>query len=179
MPVFNQDGEYDYSILPPSTPEYRISKINLDKMVIGRRQNLTSYYKNNSNKIKDEFEETLSNFEDNIISNDVTITCNSKKEQNSEIYVNVSGIVYPCCFMGTSMDTSGDNQPEGLQLKKRFREYGLDKFDLNNNSITKILNENHLNLFAANTWETPKCLEYCKKMCGNSTPAKRIYDGIN
>jgi len=95
--------------------------------------------------------------------------------KKSEIYINVNGIVFPCCFIGTSIDAF-DSQPNALQLKTRLREYGVDNFDLNKKSITKILNENHLNQFASNDWDTPKCLEFCKKTCGNSQIMKDIYD---
>jgi len=176
MPVFDIDGEYAYSILPPLNPDYRMSKISLEKIVDRRRDNLKEFFKNNIDKIKDNFEENVKNFKDTITSNDnITIKCNSKKNKNSEIYVNVNGIVFPCCFMGNSFDAF-DGQSSGLQLKTRLREYGIDKFDLNKNSITKILNENHLNLFAANGWETDQCLEFCKITCGNSTIINRIYD---
>jgi hypothetical protein len=175
MPVFNADGEYDYSILPPLNSEYRMSKISLEKIVDRSRDNLTNYYRENIDKLKDNFEETVSNFEDTIESDNVTINCNSKKDKNSEIYINVNGIVFPCCFMGNSIDAF-DSQPHALQLKTRLREYGVDNFDLNKKSITKILNENHLNQFASNDWETPKCLEFCKKTCGNSHIINRIYD---
>jgi hypothetical protein len=175
MPVFKADGEYDYSILPPLNPEYRISKISLEKIIDRRRDNLTNYYKENINKGNDTFEAIVSNFEDTIKSDNVTINCNSKKDKNSEIYINVNGIVFPCCFIGTSIDAF-DSQPHALQLKTRLREYGVDNFDLNKKSITKILKENHLNQFASNDWETTKCLEFCKKTCGNSHIINGIYD---
>lgn len=177
MPAFDIDGEYDYSILPPLNTDYRMSKISLEKIVNRRRDNLTEFFKNNIDKIKDDFEEVVSNFKDIITtSNDnIIIKCNSKQNKNSEIYVNVAGIVFPCCFMGNSVDAF-DFQPHALQLKTRLREYGVDNFDLNKNSITTILNENHLNLFASNDWETDQCLEFCKKTCGNSTIVNRIYD---
>jgi MoaA/NifB/PqqE/SkfB family radical SAM enzyme len=175
MPVFKANGEYDYSILPPLNPDYRMSKISLEKIIDKRRDNLTNFYKENIDKLTDDFEENVSNFKDTIDSDNVTINCNSKKDKNSEIYINVNGIVFPCCFMGNSIDAF-DSQPHALQLKTRLREYGVDNFDLNKKSITKILNENHLNLFASNDWETPKCLEFCKKTCGNSTIINRIYD---
>jgi hypothetical protein len=104
----------------------------------------------------------------------IKINCNSKKNKNSEIYVNVEGTVFPCCFIGNSIDAF-DSQPHALQLKTRLRTYGMDNFDLNKKSISTILKENHLNLFAASDWETPQCLEFCKKTCGNSTIINRIY----
>jgi hypothetical protein len=125
--------------------------------------------------IKSSFEEVIGNYTDSILSDNIEINCNSKKNTNSEIYVNVDGIVLPCCFIGNSIDAF-DNQPHALQLKTRFREYGEDHFNLNKNSITTILNEDHLNLFAASGWDTPQCLEFCKKTCGNSHIIKRIYD---
>jgi MoaA/NifB/PqqE/SkfB family radical SAM enzyme len=175
MPVFDIDGEYDYSILPPLNPDYRMSKISLEKIVDRRRDNLKEFFKDNIDKLTNNFEELVSNFKDTIESDNVTINCNSKKDKNSEIYINVNGIVFPCCFIGNSIDAF-DSQPHALQLKTRLREYGIDNFDLNKNSITKILNENHLNLFAANGWKTNQCLEFCKKTCGNSTIINRIYD---
>jgi hypothetical protein len=152
-----------------------MSTINLDSIVERRRDNLTNFYKENINKLTDTFEKSVIEFKDTISTPDVDIKCNSKKNQNSEIYINVNGIVFPCCFMGNSIDAF-DGSPSGLQLKTRLREYGEEKFDLNKNSITKILNENHLNQFASNDWETPKCLEFCKKTCGNSHIINRIYD---
>jgi MoaA/NifB/PqqE/SkfB family radical SAM enzyme len=175
MPTFKPNGDFDYAILPPINPAHRMSKINLDSLVERGRENLTPFFRNNIDKLKNNFEEIVNNFNDNIISDNVTITCNSKKNNNSEIYVNVNGIVFPCCFIGNSIDAF-DSQAHALQLKTRFREYGEDHFDLNKNPITKILNEDHLNLFAASGWDTPQCLEFCKKTCGNSHIIKRIYD---
>ena len=175
MPVFKADGEYDYSILPPINPDYRMSKISLEKLVDKRRENLTGFFKDNINTLKAGFEETVSNFEDTIESDNIKINCNSKKNKNSEIYVNVEGVVFPCCFIGNSIDAF-DAQPHALQLKTRLRKYGIDNFDLNKKSISTILKENHLNLFAASGWETTQCLEFCKKTCGNSHIIKRIYD---
>lgn len=175
MPVFKPDGKYDYSILPPVNPDYRMSKISLDKIVNRKRDNLTNFFKNNIDKLEAEFEEVVGSFEDKVISGNVTINCNSKKNNNSEIYVNVNGIVFPCCFIGNSMDAF-DIQEHALQLKTRLRSYGIDNFDLNKKPITTILTENHLNLFAAKDWENPQCLEFCKKTCGDSALIKRIYD---
>lgn len=175
MPTFTPTGEYDYSILPPVNPNYRMSKISIDAIVDKRRDNLTKYFKENLDKIKNDFEETVSNYKDTIVSDNIQINCNSKKNSNSEIYVNVNGIVLPCCFIGNSLDAF-DGQAHALQLKNRFREYGEDRFNLNKNSITKILNEDHLNQFAASGWNTPQCLEFCKKTCGNSHIINRIYD---
>lgn len=175
MPVFKQTGEYDYSILPPDNPDYRWSK--LDKIVYRSRDNLTNFYKDNIDKLEDEFENIVSNFKDTVVSDNVVIKCNSKKKENSEIYINVNGIVFPCCFIGNSIDAF-DNQSHALQLKTRLRKYGIDNFDLNKNSITTILKANHLNLFAASGWETDHCLEFCKTTCGNSTIINRIYDDI-
>jgi hypothetical protein len=152
-----------------------MSAISIDTIIDRRRDNLTKYFKENIDTIKNEFEESVSNYKDTIVSDNIQINCNSKKNNNSEIYVNVNGIVLPCCFMGNSID-SFDAQPHALQLKNRFKEYGEDKFDLNKNSITKILNEDHLNQFAARDWDTPNCLEFCKKTCGNSHIIDRIYD---
>lgn len=175
MPVFKVDGEYDYSIMPPLDPAYRMSNISLGSIVRRRRDNLTNFYKENIDKLEDNFEKSVSEFKDTIDTPAVDIKCNSRKGQNSEIYINVNGIVFPCCFIGNSIDAF-DGQASGLQLKTRLREYGLENFDLNKNSITKILNENHLNLFAASGWKTDQCLEFCKKTCGNSTIINRIYD---
>ena len=174
MPAFKKDGSFDYTILPPVNPEYRMSKISLDDLVIKNRDNLTSFYKENLDKLQDESIEILHNFKDNIVSDQIKISCNSKKDPNSEIYINVNGIVFPCCFMGTSIDAF-DHSTEALQLKSRFKSYGKDNFDLNKRSINTILKENHLNLFASNDWNTPRCLEFCKKTCGNSTVVQRIY----
>ena len=137
MPVFKTTGEYDYSILPPTDPEYRIADISLDNLVERSKDNLTNYYKENINNITDSFEKTVIGFTDTIKTPNVNINCNSKKNQNSEIYINVNGIVFPCCFMGNSLDAF-DGQAHGLQLKTRFRNYGEENFNLNKNSITKI-----------------------------------------
>jgi MoaA/NifB/PqqE/SkfB family radical SAM enzyme len=175
MPTFKSNGDFDYAILPPINPEHRMSKINLDMIIEKRRNNLTSFFKNNLDKIEDEFEELVNNFEDNIVSDDVTINCNSKNNNNSEIYVNVNGIVFPCCFIGNSIDAF-DSQPHALQLKTQFRNYGKELFDLNIYSITNILNKHHLNKFVATGWNTPSCLDFCKKTCGKSTIINRIYN---
>lgn len=175
IPTFNKEGNYDYSIYPPTDPDNRIYKEDLSLLVERKKHNLTEHFKLNSNRIIDEYNQKIINFVDKEDSHNIKINCISKlKEKYSEIYVNVEGIVFPCCFIGTTVDAF-DGSPAGLQLKQRLSKYGIDNFDLKKHSIIDILKNNHLNTLVANTWNTPQCLNFCKQTCGNIPLTEQIY----
>mgnify|MGYP006266468805 CR=1 FL=1 len=173
MPAFKPSGEFEYSILPPINSEYKFS--SLDSEIIQKnRDNLKNFYTENIDKSLIEYQELVDNFKDESLDNLVEINCYSKRENKSEIYVNVRGIVFPCCFIGNSID-SLDNQPHALQLKNRFKNFDVENFNLNKKSIYEILELNYLNKLTVATWETSNCLKICKKTCGDVHLVNRVY----
>jgi MoaA/NifB/PqqE/SkfB family radical SAM enzyme len=171
MPVFDKNGDYDYSIFPPTLfngTDSRESKIHYQS-----RDNLLKFWKSNTENIINKYKTSVNSFVDDIQVTKTEINCMSKSMacdkygKGSEIYVNVKGIVYPCCFIGTSLDAF-DTSIAALQLHSRINDIGRNKFNLNIISLKEILNSKQLNKFTENTWDTEQCLVFCKQTCGKS-----------
>jgi MoaA/NifB/PqqE/SkfB family radical SAM enzyme len=164
IPVFDQQGNYEYSLLPYLPDD----NSNIEEQP---RDNHMEFYKSNSEEIIKKYKNKIINFVDNLTPAPVNIKCSSKTSAHknfntgAEIYINVNGIVYPCCYIGTSTDAF-DTSPAALQLHHRLKEINKENFNLNNYTIQEILNSNVLSEFTENTWNTSKCLSFCTQTCG-------------
>lgn len=171
--VFGKTGDYEYSILPPNCDEQKVRWRS--------RKNSKNFWESNTEYIINTYNKAVKNFIDDIVLEKTEIRCLSESiarghfSKGAEIYINVNGVVYPCCFIGTSMDAF-DTSTEALQLQSRMNELGKDNFNLNNASLQTILNNNFLTKFTEDTWKTNKCLSFCNKTCGQTkTLLEKIY----
>lgn len=105
------------------------------------------------------------------------IDCASLQNNQAEIYVNSQGILFPCCYVGTSYDGRVDNFLD-YQIKQSINN-SKDNLDLNLLGLDQILsNKNIDNIFSKN-WNKSICngkIGFCAQTCGqNKTVIDRIY----
>jgi sulfatase maturation enzyme AslB (radical SAM superfamily) len=182
LPALTKDGVLDYYIEAPTDPKNR----NLSNPVGDTEE---KHYPFDPKKIKDIEEQAVVFFKtrvDNVYSSigpnrldTAEINCKSKKWfGGKEVFVDCFGRVFPCCFVGTYLNSRYKSQ-ESLQLFYEIDKYGWDNFDLNNHSLEDILNQRHLDNLYADTWTKPSIregkLEYCANMCGTASKLDRIY----
>lgn len=105
----------------------------------------------------------------------------------NQIYIDSTGTVFPCCWVGMVWPIIQDMKNIGIfssyeyaQLWEKIDEYGLDNFDLNKHTLKDILEAGHLNKLFADTWYKPSCSEgkmaYCSKTCGGVNLLDKIYN---
>lgn len=184
MSVRDKEGNFLYWIEPPS-PEYQNVKGPLvfkeestekyttpDKKI--SKEEKIEFMLYNANKMKFKFNEHNKN---------KTVHCKSiDKSKKMEIYVDATGNVMPCCYVGTWFNANYTN-PEAIQLQKSIYDWGLDKINLHNNSLESILNSEYLDSTFKDRWhDAPESnrMNYCFETCGiqdnyKDTPVDRIY----
>ena len=104
------------------------------------------------------------------------INCASLENGVSEVYVNSQGIVFPCCFVGTSYDDRIDNFLEH-QIKHQINS-NKHLLDLNKQKLSDIIQSGIIDQIFSNQWNRKICdgkIGFCSQTCGNSTPVDRIY----
>lgn len=102
--------------------------------------------------------------------------------KRTEVYVSCHGIVFPCCYVGTRVDSTIDLY-EDTQLRYSLREEGLEKFDLNKFSFEEIIHSGSLDNVFTKSWNIPSIregkLSYCAMTCGEKSQIDKIYvDGM-
>ncbi len=180
LPARNREGEIEYIIEAPSNAEYR----NLQNP-IGKKP--VEFHKFDIKKAKEENYEfkvdnaySYVNSVNNIEQLDsCTINCRMQRAEKSlEIFVDNFGRVLPCCYMGTHLNARYDDFAS-LQTIKHMKDYGWDKFDLNQHSLKDIIQEGHLNRVFADSWEKTSIkdgkIAYCANLCGQKGMIDRIY----
>lgn len=97
-----------------------------------------------------------------------SVSCKSCHPMGKEIYIDCKGNVMPCCFVGTMYNSDFQHQ-EALQIKKHMWDWGMDKINLNNNTLKEIIESKYLDEVFANRWEGAKKDEdkmgYCFNTC--------------
>jgi len=183
--VYNKNGDLEYELQAPvektlinSTEESKPKKIknHID----------LSYFKNFKPGINPNVERRIKEFNYNNIPeknkhllkyDDYVINCKSYTDnKTAEIYISSSGIVYPCCWVGTRVE-SGIDYLEDTQMRVEMRKVGMGKFNLNKNSlknITKVLDKVFQQSWKLKKITTGKML-FCAMICGKDSDVDRIY----
>lgn len=189
--VYDKNGNLDYILEAPSSGSL-INSRNLDKEEISIKEKTDLGELDNWKKgYNPHVERKLQQFEESNIPEynryvkeyeNFEIKCKScaTDAKTSEIYVSCNGIVFPCCFVGTRVDSAIDLY-EDTQLRHKIRNHGLDHFDLKKHSIFDIIQGGHLDAVYTSNWTQPTIeegkLSYCAMTCGENSQLDKIYVG--
>jgi len=183
--ALGKEGDFQYWLEPPEELDNRnytknrvltdlLPEVNTSIITIYKKEVLEPHNKAVSDYNGETFLDQPIDF---TVSDNKTISCKSETWGGlREIYVSSTGQIYPCCYMGTISGTT-HNIIENLQLKKKIEDYGKDYFNLNKYSLEEIIENNHLNLLYADSWDKTgnAKIMYCSKTCGEDSPIDRIW----
>ena len=162
--VFDVDGKYEYTIWPANfkgvknTPEF---KNNIDFSVL---------YK--------EIDHPITEFARDLEKNS-EIKCRSiMHKESQEVFISATGYMLPCCFLGGVFGNFNSSYSR-KQFNTMIREYGLEYFDLKQQSMLDIINGPYFSKFFLNGWkaetiESGKLL-HCLQVCGYKSPVDKLY----
>ena len=191
--IYDRDGNLDYVIEPPSEQslvnvnEYKDSKKSVSQTI-----NLSYLKTMKETKVHAGVAEKLANFSHENVPHWNTyvleydhheIKCKSDCSKNSEktlteVYISCHGIVYPCCYVGTRVESSIDLY-EDTQLRYALKNAGLENFSLKNKSLKDIVNGGFLDSVFTASWDRPSTkdgkLSYCAMTCGEKSQIDKIY----
>lgn len=191
MGVLSKDGTLDYIIEAPLEASNRnletYGKIggataNLFTPAEYKQQHedklIQKYYKKAYTSIYETLDDT--NYD---IENKCKIRCKSLRNENIDIFIDNYGNVLPCCYVGTHLNGNYSDD-KTLQLHHEVKKYGLEKFNLNYNSIEDIIKEKHIDNVFTDSWTKESVANgkmlFCAHTCGENSSIDRIYthDGI-
>lgn len=181
--VYGKNVEYLYSIEPPTdirhrntmSTEYKKNNIHAIDISSIKKREQDQYLSDWKNKIdKDlkhyKFPDSLKN---------KTVKCKSFDSTDVEIYVDATGNVLPCCYVGTWYNGEYEDAAS-LQLRNSIYEFGLEKINLRNFSLKEILNSNYLDTCFSSKWNNKNSdenkMEFCFNNCGGDHGIERLYN---
>lgn len=185
--VYDKDGNLEYIIESPLNNKLVNSQV-LDKISKNIRQQIDlSYTDSDMPGYNSRVEHSIKNFnleesqENNLkIIENFEITCKSCQgdKKTAEIYVSANGIVFPCCFIGTSVD-SDNTDYESNQIRLSMRQFGLKYFDLKQTSLHEIISNGYLDKIFSSSWNKQSFKEgkiaKCASTCGIQSSIDKIY----
>lgn len=200
--VRNKQGTIDYFIRAPKNPENRnlknpkgirddtfntVPKFDVEeywnvrnkkKPLLGNH-GLTEEAKLAHNQVtfednKKVVYETLSMI-DTSKQDNIEISCKSAMDMGgTEIFVDQAGIVHPCCYIGTHLN-SKFFEPVTTQLHHTMsNDDGWKKASLYNYSLKQILNSGLLNTKWANSWSKPTVQKGKTMFCADTCPKNKL-----
>jgi hypothetical protein len=90
-----------------------------------------------------------------------------------EIFVNTSGQVLPCCFVGNRMSIT--HMEDAIQIREIQKSIG-NANNLNLHSMKEILDNKVLDVWS-NSWEN-KSIAICWNQCGTNNTKERAVDSL-
>ena len=185
--AYDKNGQLEHKLFPATNPDYvnldgPLNEAVEDSVPLSFDPASMQRFKIESMKRKSE------NFRDDVIPihqeyllelDDMKINCKSNDPKyGNEVYVSANGIVFPCCYVGTRVDSDIDLY-EDMQLREHMNHMGFDKFSLHNQPLQKIIDSGILDSVFTNSWDKDsiKCgkMAYCAQTCGAKSEVDRIY----
>jgi len=164
MNVYSKDGDYEYTIWPTKFTGHR------KEPVFGKKVDFT-YKDRLAIPILPEFSKELEK--------NSTIVCKSiEHDKSKEIYISANGYMLPCCFLGGVFGQFHSSYSR-YQFNKMITDYGLEVFNLKNQSMLDIIQGDDFSKFFLDGWKADTIengkLLYCLETCGHKSAMDKLY----
>jgi len=164
MNVYGKDGDYEYTIWPSKYTGHR------KEPLFGKKVDFT-YMNRLTIPILPEFSKELEKNSD--------IVCKSiEHKESKEIYISANGYMLPCCFLGGVFGQFHSSYSR-YQFNKMINDYGLEVFNLKNQSILDIIQGPDFSKFFLDGWKADTIengkLLYCLETCGHKSAMDKLY----
>lgn len=164
MNVYGKDGDYEYTIWPTKYTGHR------KEPLFGKKVDFT-YMNRLTIPILPEFSKELEKNSD--------IVCKSiEHKESKEIYISANGYMLPCCFLGGVFGQFHSSYSR-YQFNKMINDYGLEVFNLKNQSILDIIQGPDFSKFFLDGWKADTIengkLLYCLETCGHKSAMDKLY----
>lgn len=183
IPVHGKNLEYLYSIDPPSDPKNRNPDVTKFKEQIVHTIDISSIKKRSKDELisswQDKIDRDLKNYKFPDRLSGKKVSCKSRENYSDEIYVDATGNVLPCCYVGTWYNGEYEDQAS-LQIRKSLYEFGLERINLQNFSLKEILDSGYLHTCFSSKWSSKAPdlhkMEFCFNNCGGDAGIDRLYN---
>lgn len=164
MNVYGKDGDYEYTIWPAKFTGHRKEPPFGLKVDFSYKDRLTI-------PILPEFSKELEK--------NSTIVCKSiEHTATKEIYISANGYMLPCCFLGGVFGQFHSSYSR-YQFNKMITDYGLEVFNLKNQSMLDIIQGDDFSKFFLDGWKADTIengkLLYCLETCGHKSAMDKLY----
>jgi MoaA/NifB/PqqE/SkfB family radical SAM enzyme len=164
MNVYGKDGDYEYTIWPSKFTGFRKDPPFGNKVDF-------KYMNQKTIPILPEFSKELEK--------NSTIVCKSiEHESTKEIYISANGYMLPCCFLGGVFGQFHSSYSR-FQFNTMINDYGLEVFNLKNQSILDIVQGPDFSKFFLDGWKADTIengkLLYCLETCGHKSAMDKLY----
>jgi len=162
--VYGKDGDYEYTIWPSKYTGFRKdppfgNKVDFKFM--------------NQKRIP-----ILSEFSKELEKNSAIVCKSIEHKESKEIYISANGYMLPCCFLGGVFGQFNSSYSRH-QFNKMINDYGLEVFNLKNQSILDIIQGSDFSKFFLDGWKADTIengkLLYCLETCGHKSAMDKLY----
>jgi MoaA/NifB/PqqE/SkfB family radical SAM enzyme len=164
MNVYGKNGDYEYTIWPTKFTGLR------KEPIFGKKVDFT-YMNRLTIPILPEFSKELEKNSE--------IVCKSiEHKESKEIYISANGYMLPCCFLGGVFGQFHSSYSR-YQFNKMITDYGLEVFNLKNQTMLDIIQGPNFSNFFLNGWKADTIengkLLYCLETCGHKSAMDKLY----